>query len=159
MDHTRLSNGFGQISYLKKKNLRKPYRAMVTTQRLENGKYKRKTIGYFTSYEEAYEALLKYHELTFDEMYNLWSKRQTNQRLINASLTVLSYLSPLRSLKLSDITAQNINTILEEAAPLMPPTVRENTKFLLKELLSFSIDEGLLRSDKVKEKVFDFDLI
>lgn len=65
----RLPNGFGQITKLKQKNLRKPYRAMVTVGKTEEGRPISKLLkptAYFETYNEAYEALLEYNKNPFD---------------------------------------------------------------------------------------------
>ena len=58
----RLPNGFGQISEIKGRNLRKPFRAMVTIGKTSTGKPIPKLLkpqAYFASYNEAYEALVE----------------------------------------------------------------------------------------------------
>ncbi len=47
------ANGTGSVYKMKHKPLRKPYRALVTTGYDENGKCKRKTIGYYTKSKDA----------------------------------------------------------------------------------------------------------
>ncbi|MGI6211821.1 MAG: hypothetical protein ACOYJJ_04525 [Anaerovoracaceae bacterium] len=85
--HRRLPNGFGQISYLKNQNLRKPYRAMITVGKDENGRpicRLLKPEAYFRTYNEAYEALLKYHHspydlskasMTMSELFDEWFQK------------------------------------------------------------------------------------
>ena len=80
--HRRLPNGFGQISKINKP-LRKPYRAMVTVGKTQEGKPIVKSLkpaAYFATYNEAYEALLKYNKdhvilptITVAELYEKWS--------------------------------------------------------------------------------------
>lgn len=65
----RLTNGLGQITYIKNPHLRKPYRVVATVGKTTEGKLKYKLLkpqGYFHTYKEAYEALLRYHENTDD---------------------------------------------------------------------------------------------
>lgn len=95
--HVRLPNGFGQISKIKG-NLRNPYRAMVTVEKSPEGRCVCKILkpkGYFKTYNEAYKALLKYHEnpfnlssnLTCQELYDLWvdsRKDYTNKNYSSA---------------------------------------------------------------------------
>ena len=82
----RLPNGFGQISELKSANLRKPFRAMVTVGKTETGRPICKLLkpeAYFRTYNEAYAALIKYHENPYDfdenvpvkEIYERWFNR------------------------------------------------------------------------------------
>lgn len=79
----RLPNGFGQISKIKGENLRKPYRVMVSVGTNEKGRPICKTLkpqAYFRTYNDAYEALMKYnshpydllHIVTLKELYDLW---------------------------------------------------------------------------------------
>lgn len=76
----RLPSGFGQISEIKNKNLTKPFRAMVTVGRKENGRVickLLKPVSYFATYEEAYAALEEYHRLmgiTMKELFRMWLK-------------------------------------------------------------------------------------
>lgn len=65
----RLPNGFGQISELKTRNLRKPFRAMVTVGKDAHGKpicKLLKPVSYFETYNEAYQALMEYNKHPYD---------------------------------------------------------------------------------------------
>ena len=65
----RLPNGFGQISKIENRNLRNPYRAMVTVGKTPEGKPIVKPLkpqSYFRTYNEAYQALLKYNSNPYD---------------------------------------------------------------------------------------------
>lgn len=81
--HRRLPNGFGQISEIKGRNLRNPFRAMVTIGHDENGRPICKSLKpqtYFKTYNEAYNALAQYNkdpynlveDVTFGEMFEKW---------------------------------------------------------------------------------------
>lgn len=81
----KLPNGFGQISEVKDKNLRNPYRVMITVGKTDTGKPISKPLkpkGYFRTYNEAYEALVRYHKnpysidvdgLTMKDLYEKWT--------------------------------------------------------------------------------------
>lgn len=82
--HRRLPNGFGQISEIKNKNLRNPFRVLVTVGKTEEGKPICKPLkpqSYFKTYNEAYNALVEYNKNPFDlqnlmtmqELYDHWS--------------------------------------------------------------------------------------
>lgn len=61
----RLPNGFGQITEIKGKNLRKPFRAMITVSKNENGRPICKPLkpeSYFETYNDAYAALVDHHK-------------------------------------------------------------------------------------------------
>ena len=80
----RLPNGFGQISEIKGRNLRKPFRAMVAIGKEENGRpicRMLKPEAYFETYNEAYAALVAYNknpysldlDITVKELYERWT--------------------------------------------------------------------------------------
>ena len=80
----RLPNGFGQISEIKGRNLRKPFRAMVTVGKTSNGRPICKPLkpeSFFPTYNDAYAALVEYNKNPYDleasmtvkELYERWS--------------------------------------------------------------------------------------
>ena len=65
----RLPNGFGQISQIKNRNLRNPYRAMVTVGKTSTGRPICKPLkpeSYFPTYNDAYAALVEYNKNPYD---------------------------------------------------------------------------------------------
>ena len=81
----RLPNGFGRITEIKGKHLRKPFRAMISDGKDENGKPIGKLLkpnAYFATYNEAYAALIEYNknpyeiskDITMNELYEKWFK-------------------------------------------------------------------------------------
>lgn len=65
----RLPNGFGQISEIKNRNLRNPFRAMVTVGKTQDGKPICKPLkpdSYFSTYNDAYAALVEYNKNPYD---------------------------------------------------------------------------------------------
>ena len=79
----RLPNGFGQITEIKGRNLREPFRAMVSVGKTETGRPIAKTLkpkAYCATYNLAYTALLEYHKAPYDldkaitmsELFDLW---------------------------------------------------------------------------------------
>ncbi len=86
----RLPNGFGQISEIHNSRLRKPFRAMVTVGKTETGRPICKLLkpeAYFRTYNEAYSALMKYHENPYDfggdvtvkEIFDRWYARHYSE--------------------------------------------------------------------------------
>lgn len=78
--HMRLPNGFGQISKINKP-LRNPYRAMISTgTNPDTGHKISKVIGYYKTYNDAYQALMEYHKnpydvtniITLEELHDKW---------------------------------------------------------------------------------------
>ena len=79
----RLPNGFGRITEIKGRNLRRPFRAMVSDGKDETGHPIGRLLqpqAYFATYNEAYKALVEYHknpydyenDLTMSELYDKW---------------------------------------------------------------------------------------
>lgn len=65
----RLPNGFGQITEIKGRNLRNPFRVMVTVGKTTEGKPICKLLkprAYFPTYNEAYAALVEYWKNPYD---------------------------------------------------------------------------------------------
>lgn len=82
----KLPNGFGSITEIKNKNLRNRFRVRITVGKTQEGKPIIKLLkpkAFFKTYNEAYEALVKYHENPYDidkfisvkELYEKWSKK------------------------------------------------------------------------------------
>lgn len=120
--HYKRPNGYGSV-YKAKGNRHKPYRAVVTIDRvIENDKAKqvRKTLGYYRTREEAEAACLEYSayhydidstKMTFAEVYERWSEEHLptlvpkSQKSLEAAYR---HLSPLHSMKLSDIRVRHL---------------------------------------------------
>lgn len=88
--HARLPNGFGQITELRGRNLRKPFRVMVTVGVNPEGKPIVKLlqpVAYFKTYNDAYKALMEYNKcpydltqiLTMQELYERWIDEYTKK--------------------------------------------------------------------------------
>lgn len=92
----KLPNGFGSVSKVNRKNLRKKYIARITTsiEIDEQGKKKqnKKTIGYFETKEEAINALANYNmnkddvnilykDITFAKLWEEWQESKKVQVL------------------------------------------------------------------------------
>ena len=79
----RLPNGFGRITEIKGRNLRRPFRAMVSDGKDETGHPIGKLLkpqAYFRTYNEAYKALIEYNQnpydykndITMSDLYEKW---------------------------------------------------------------------------------------
>lgn len=80
----RRANGMGTVIKVKGRNLRKPYKALVTLGYTNKGNPRKKVIGYYKTLREAYSELDSYikapkafelGKLTFKEVYNLWLEK------------------------------------------------------------------------------------
>ncbi len=86
----RLPNNFGSIAFLHG-DRQKPYAAYKITGRNVNGQPIKKALGYYETYELAYEALANYkkdpfsideQKITFAEVYQRWYDRKST-RIVN----------------------------------------------------------------------------
>ena len=86
----RLPNGFGQIAEIKNRNLRRPFRAMVTVGKTDEGKPICKPLqpqAYFETYNDAYLALMNFNKNPFDlndhttmqDVYEKWYAQQESR--------------------------------------------------------------------------------
>lgn len=156
----RLPNGFGQISEIKGTNLRKPFRAMVSIGKDENGRPIQKMLrpeAYFATYKEAYEALLKYNnnpetsnQLTIQDLYDRWSKEKyktLSEGRIKAQESAWKYCGYLKALAVSEIRVNDIRTGIEQAKRtdskgniIKPtPTVQKNILTILAQMFDYAV--------------------
>lgn len=116
----RLPNGFGQISEIKGRNLRKPFRAMVTVGKNDNGKpicRLLKPQAYFATYNEAYKALMKYNDspfnvastMTVDELHEKWKAGYyKNITQVGTMERAWKYAAEVYDMKVVDLRAKHI---------------------------------------------------
>lgn len=123
----RLPNGFGRISEIKGRNLRKPFRVRVTVGVNEFGRpiaADLKPESHFATYNEAYAALLKYHENPYDlspdislkELYDKWTDEYFKQIKDSAIRTITSswaYCSTIYNMRAKDVRARHIKGVIE----------------------------------------------
>lgn len=154
--HMRLPNGFGQISKINKK-LRKPYRAMVTIgQDKTNGKYKRKAIGYFKTYNEAYQALLSYHndpsifiDMTLLDLYDEWSKVHFPKvKSTGLYKTAIERCKSIYSSKLCDIKLRHVRSVLEQD---LPPSALNNIKTTLSLMFDYAVSHEYMTTNYARQ--------
>lgn len=125
----RLPNGFGQISEIKGRRLRKPFRAMVTVGKTDEGKPIVKLLkpeSYFRTYNEAYEALILYHRnpsdqihnCTMNEVFNMWyeeyKKKDVHPKTLKQVLVSWRHLSVLHSRKMSEVKSIDLKFAIDE---------------------------------------------
>ncbi len=139
----RLPNGFGRITELHG-NLRNPYRVMVTVGVDKQGRPIGKLLkpqAYFATYNEAYTALIKYHEspadmavtMTVAELYERWSTvhyQEVSYSTKSQYTSAWKYCEKLKGLGVREVKAHDIKDCCDN--DLVPP----NTKPLIKTLCS-----------------------
>lgn len=148
----RLPNGYGNISKLPG-NRRKPWRVRITSGwevDNETGRAKQQytTIGYYTSKQEAIRALADYHsspydpkrrEITFSEVYNLWSERKFNeisQSNINGYKASYKCCSRLYDMPMYDIKLRHLQEVIDKSGKEAP--TRKKIKILFNQLFDYA---------------------
>lgn len=128
--HMRLPNGFGQISFLKGRNLRNPYRAMVTVGKRDDGRPICKLLkpqAYFKTYNEAYRALMDYNANPYDlnenitvlELFDRWydeflkgDPSESSKRNITSSW---KYASSIYGMLVRDVRSRHIKGCIDDS--------------------------------------------
>jgi len=161
--HKRLPNGFGQISELKGMNLRKPFRAMVTIGKTDEGKPISKLLrpeAYFETYNDAYTALIEYNknpydigkDLTLEELHNRWSEayfKDTNPDSSRYLKGAWNYCNSLKNIKVSEIRARHIKQLIDNNTTT--PVVRKNIKTLFKKILDYAVEYEITDKNYAKD--------
>jgi len=174
----RLPNGFGRITKIKGR-VRKPYRAMVTVGKDENGRPIGKLLkpqAYFDTYNDAYMALVEYNkspyelasDLTFKEVYDKWiarhSKNITSATLVNVESAYhychLIYDTPFREIRIKHIKFCMEEGYVIRRGKKQSPTenTKRNIKKLFNQLFDYAIefeitDRNYAREYKLKGEV------
>lgn len=145
----RLPNGFGQISEIKGKGLRKPFRAMITVGKSEIGRPICKLLkpeAYFETYNDAYAALLDYNrnpyelsnDITIEELFKKWSEEHFKKLKSTDSAKNIrcawSHCTSIYQMKVKEIRARHMKAMIEES-----PTSQGN-KVLMKMILNMMMD-------------------
>lgn len=125
----RLPNGFGQISEIKGRNLRNPFRAMVTVGKTPTGRPICKPLkpeSYFPTYNDAYSALVEYNKNPYDlepaitakELYEKWTeeyfKTLKNDASARAVTSAWAYCSSVYDMRVMDIRARHVKGCMED---------------------------------------------
>lgn len=124
----RLPNGFGQISEIKGRNLRKPFRAMITVGKDLNGRPICKPLkpeSYFETYNDAYLALVEYNkdpgtvhsDIKMSELYERWSEeyltRYTSKETARSIAGCWAYCSSIYNMKVMDVRARHLKDCID----------------------------------------------
>lgn len=124
----RLPNGFGQITKIKNKNLRNPYRVLVTIGKSDTGRPIVKPLypkSYFATYNEAYSALVDFNKdpydtsqmITMQELFDLWFpeylKSATSRTAKNFTLRVWRYCTSIHEMRAADVKIRHLKNCIE----------------------------------------------
>ena len=157
----RLPNGFGQISEIKNRKLRNPFRAMITVGKTETGRSICKPLkpqSYFPTYNAAYEALIEYNNnpydldvaITVSELYEKWTseyfKTLKSASSIRTITSAWSYCSSIYNMRAKDIRARHINGCMDDGVAIIKGEKRlpsANMQSRIKSLFNLMLDYAL----------------
>lgn len=160
--HMRLPNGFGQISKLKNKRLRNPYRAMVTVGKTPTGRPICKLLqpqAYFPTYNDAYTALVEYNKnpydftkrTTFKEVFDKWFEEYKRLRSTSAVRSVNVEIECCRDvweMDLREIRAHHIKSCMDRTKS---PKFKKGIRFIFQEVLSMGMEYGAVENNVARD--------
>lgn len=156
--HRRLPNGFGQITEIKGRYLRKPFRAMVSVGKKPNGRPNSKILAYFPTYNEAYAALVEYNRNPYDldqtitvkELYERW----IDEAFTEANTTKRQYTSvwplcePVYDMKAQDIRVRHVKAIIDSTDV---PTAKTRIKSLFNKMLDYALEYEIVQKNYARD--------
>lgn len=160
----RLPNGFGQISEIKGRNLRKPFRAMITVGKTETGKPICKPLkpqSYFETYNDAYAALVEQSrnpydvskDITMQELYDRWSKEHfkklTSAGSIKNITSAWKHCEGLYGMKVQELRARHMKSFLESCEA--SEVTKSRIKMILNMLFDYAIEYELVERNYARE--------
>lgn len=162
----RLPNGFGQISEIKNRNLRNPFRAMVTVGKAENGRPICKPLkpeSYFATYNDAYAALVEYNRnpydldagITVQELYDKWSEEYFKTLKADGSIRAVTsawaYCSAVYKMRVIDVRARHVKGCMEEGTATVrgkeqhpSASMKNKIKSLFNLMLDYAVEYELV---------------
>lgn len=179
--HMRLPNGFGSITKISNKRLRKPYYARVTIGKTPEGRPILRSLkpAYYETYNDAYSALMKYHEdpyilsknITMDELFNKWfpiymEEKDNKSKHRSEMKHAWEYLSSIHNVEVSMIRIPAMKSAIMHSAEkkgdrVIPstPIVKKRLKMLLNQLLDYAVECDLINSNyarmfKLPDKIY-----
>lgn len=154
----RLPNGFGQISEIKNRNLRNPFRAMISVGKDSNGRPICKPLkpeSYFPTYNDAYAALVEYNKNPYDlepsitmrELYDKWlAEYEKTVKSTRSVQSAWSYCSAVYDMRVKDIRARHVKGCMEEGISKVrgvEKTPSASMKNQIKSLFNLMLDYAL----------------
>lgn len=170
----RLPNGFGQISEIKNRNLRNPFRVMVTVGKTPEGRPICKPLkpeSYFPTYNDAYTALVEYNRNPYDlapaitvrELYDKWTEEYFKTLKSDSSIRTITaawaYCSSVYGMRAMDIRARHIKGCIDEGTAIIRgkekhPTagVKSRIKSMFNLMLDYAVEYEIV--DKNYSRTF-----
>lgn len=159
----RLPNGFGQISEIKNRNLRNPFRAMITVGKTPEGRPICKPLkpeSYFPTYNDAYAALVEYNKnpydldpfITITELYDRWlPEYEKTVSDTKAMTSAWEYCSAVYKMRVIDVRARHIKGCMEEGVAIVKgkeqipsATMKNKIKTLFNLMLDYALEYELV---------------
>lgn len=174
---TRLPNGFGQITKISGRNLRNPYRVMITVGKDDLGRpiaKLLKPVAYFPTYNAAYEALSEYNKdpynitrsITMNEMFNDWlsDHKFDNPRSLKNIKYAWAYCEQIHNIDAQAIRSRHIRilfdnpykTINDEKITATPST-QKLIKSTLNQLCDWGVKYDLMPRNYAREVTTDIE--
>lgn len=177
----RLPNGFGRITKIKGRNLRKPFRAMVTIGKNAEGQPVAKLlqpVAYFETYNDAYAALVEYNrnpydlssDITVGELYERWSAEHFPKLSSSAAegyRSYWNYCNSVAKIKVRDLRIKHIKYCMEHGeyeyrgkVKRTTPILQNKIKILFSTMYDYAIEYELVdknpaRNFKISSSVND----
>ena len=154
----RLPNGFGQISEIKNRNLRNPFRAMISVGKDENGRPICKPLkpeSYFPTYNDAYAALVEYNKNPYDlepsitvkELYEKWlPEHEKTVKSVRSIESAWSYCSAVYGMRVKDLRARHVKGCMDEGTSTyrgITKTPSASMKNQIKSMFNMMLDYAL----------------
>jgi len=154
----RLPNGFGQISEIKNRNLRNPFRAMVTVGKTASGRPICKPLkpeSYFETYNDAYAALVEYNRnpydlspsITMNELYERWSdvhfKTLKTKNSAVTFATTWKSCAPIHNMRVVDLRTRHIKGCIEDSSVIVNGVAQPTKTFVkgkIKSIFNLMLD-------------------
>lgn len=173
----RLPNGFGQISEIKNRNLRNPYRAMITVGKTATGRPICKPLkpeSYFPTYNDAYAALVEYNKnpydlqpaITMQELYDKWfPEYEKTVKDTQPARDAWLYCTSVYTMRVMDVRARHIKGCMEEGVATVKgkeqtpsATMKNKIKTLFNLMLDYAleyeiVDRNYSRTFKLTDEV------
>ena len=157
--HRRLPNGFGQITEIKGRYLRKPFRAMVSIGKKPNGRPNSKILAYFETYNDAYAALVEYNRnpydldvaMTVQELYEKWSEQYFERIQTSSQRTITSawaYCTSIYNMKVQDVRVRHIKGCMDTCDS---PNIKSRIKSMFNLMLDYAVEYEIIDKNYARD--------
>lgn len=159
---TRLPNGFGSVTTLPG-NRRRPFAARKTIGWNDKGQPIQKTIGYYETWMEAFEALSAYNHnpydleaasATFAQVYERWSQKKFSEVRNGKTLSeqakssyraTFNHFSEIHSSILRNLTTADLQNQVDKCP--RGRATQHNMIILIKQIYDYAIEHDIVQKD------------